>query len=252
MNAIAPSPQDLTLDAGSLSPEELSMPTLVREIGLRRRPNAILRRLMNSLEDKRQSRGMGWSRPWNKHGLTIFRSHRVSLVDDPEHFAPLSRFLEPLVRDMPDSDAAFARELLADPACMAFVFYHNNDCVSGQFEGLTLSFGRKNAEDKTKRDRVDIILEDERVDGRVDGQVDRFRVYVCPWSRYQNHRKHTLIERRVLSADEADASRELYQNAVRFYHQWKGVEDRQWIHWSQQYIDYFGPRAFIPVGTSFS
>lgn len=228
------------------------MPTLMREIGLHERPNWFLRLLMNALEKKRQAKGMGWSRPWNKTGLNIFRTHTTNLREDADHFAPVSGFVDRFLPAVPDEYATFVQELLADPECMTFVFYHNHDHESGQYEGLTLSFGRRHAEDRTKRDRFDIVLEDRREDGRVDGEVDKFRCYICPWDRFQNGREFHLLQREHFDTDETDVVRDLYHSAVRHYHQWKGEEDRQWSHWSQQYIDYFGPRDFIPVGTSFS
>lgn len=242
----------IELDAQSIAPDQLSMPTLMREIGLRERPNWFLRLLMNALEKKRQTKGMGWSRPWNKVGLNIFRTHTTQLREDAEHYAPVASFLKAFLPYVPEDYSGFVRELLADPDCMSFVFYHNHDDESGQYEGLTLSFGRRNAEDKTKRDRFDIILEDLRLDGRVDGEVDKLRCYICPWNRFQDKRQHHLLQRSEFDELEAASVRELYNCAVRHYHLWKSEEERQWSHWSQQYIDYFGPRNFIPVGTSFS
>lgn len=243
---------DLKLDARSIAPDQLSIPTLMREIGLSHRPNWLLRLLMNALENKRQAKGMGWSRPWNKYGLNIFRTHNTHLHEDTDHYAPIAPFLDQFAPRIPPDYADFVAELLADPSCMTFVFYHNHDDDTGQYEGLTLSFGRRNAEDKTKRDRFDIILEDRRTDGRVDGEVERLRVYVCPWNRFRNNREHFHLESSDFTDAERAAVRGLYQEAVRHYHQWKSVEERQWSHWSQQYIDYFGSRNFIPVGTSFS
>jgi len=244
--------QTLELDARSVTGDELSIPTLMREISLRERPNWLLRLFMNALEKKRQARGMGWSRPWNKQGLNIFRTHVASLREDADQFAPLAPFLDQFAPQIPADYADFLIDLLADPACMSFVFYHNHDHATGQYEGLTLSFGRRAAGDRARRDRADVILEDRRVDGRVDGEVDRLRIYLCPWERYARGREHFRLEAVDFSAPQRDAVRYLYRESVRHYHQWKSDEARQWSHWSQQYIDYFGPRSFIPIGTSFS
>ena len=134
---------------------------------------------------------------------------------------------------------------------MAFTFYHNNDSDEKQFEGLTMSFGRKVPEDKTKRDRLDIILEDNREDGTVDGMVDRLRIYLCPWQTYQEKKFH-LIELNSLDATQQSIAQDLYKHCIDHYHQWKGEEERQWSHWSVRFIEYFGPRSFIPKGSSFT
>lgn len=242
----------LPLDAESLRVEELSVPALMRELNLQQRPNWLLRKLMNALEQKRQGKGLGWSRAWNKYGLNVFRTHLQNQNRDPDYFAPIAPLLARLVALAPPAYQAFATELLADPGLMVFTFYHNHDSADGQYEGLTLSFGRKVPGDPTKRDRMDLILEDRRINGRVDGQIDRVRLYVCPWSEYQNDKNHFVVEENGLEADPSGPAQVLYQNCVRHYHAWKGDEARQWSHWSARYIDYFGPRTFIPVGSSFS
>jgi hypothetical protein len=152
----------------------------------------------------------------------------------------------------PEKYQAFASELLADPSLMLFTFYHNHDSGTAQHEGLTLSFGRKVAADPSKRDRLDLILEDRRVNGRVDGRLDRVRLYICPWSEYQHDKAHFAFELSDPAADLMPAAQSLYESCVRHYHNWKGDETRQWSHWSARYIDYFGPRSFIPVGSSFA
>jgi hypothetical protein len=242
----------LPLDAESLRVEDLSVPALMREMNLQQRPNWLLRKIMNALEQKRQGKGLGWSRAWNKYGLNVFRTHLQDQKRDPEYFAPIAPLLERLVALAPPSYQAFAAELLADPALMVFTFYHNHDSAEGQYEGLTLSFGRKVPGDRTKRDRMDLILEDRRVNGRVDGQIDRVRLYLCPWSEYQNNKNHFVVEKQGLETDPSGPAQVLYQSCIRHYHAWKGDEARQWSHWSARYIDYFGPRTFIPVGSSFS
>jgi hypothetical protein len=246
------SPETLCLDDRSIRPEELSMGTLTRELSLQQKPSWLLRKLMNALEHKRQAKGMGWSRPWNKTGLNVFRTHVQDAAADADYFEPLLPVLRHFVASESGSSQAFVEELLADPKRMVFTFYHNHDDASGQFEGLTISIGRRCAEDRTKRDRLDIILEDRRVDGRVDGLVDRLRIYVCPWNEYKNGRKHLLVETAELQGEGRALTQELFRTSVKKYHQWKTEESRQWTHWSARYIDYFGSRSFIPTGTSFS
>lgn len=254
MNPFAPSlpAEALVLDAASLRPESLSMPALMRELNLQQRPSWLLVKLMNALEQQRQKKGLGWSRAWNKTGLTIFRTHTHHLATDMDYFAPVMPVLDRALARVRPAIRDFAHELLQDPARMAFTFYHNNDPGDRQSEGLTISLGRRVPRDKTKRDRLDVILEDEREEGRVDGLVDRVRVYVCPWRDFGRDRSFHLTEWIRPPAEELRLAQTLYANCVARYHEWKHEPTRQWSHWSARYIDYFGPREFIPQGSSFT
>jgi hypothetical protein len=244
--------ETLALDEASIRPDELSEPALMRELNLQKKPSWLLVKLMNALEQKRQKKGLGWSRAWNKYGMTVFRTHVQRVAEDQAYFAPLHSLLNHFLADAPPVYREFVAELLNDPARMSFTFYHNNTTENGrQFEGLTISIGRKVPSDKTKRDRLDIVLEDERDNGRVDGMVDRIRVYVCPWSTYGRDKSFHLCERSDMGADELRLAQKFYQHCVGAYNQWKSDESRQWSHWSVRYIDYFGPRDFIPQGSSF-
>ncbi|MGK0238069.1 MAG: hypothetical protein ACI92G_001533 [Candidatus Pelagisphaera sp.] len=242
----------LPLDKASIPTEELSVPALMRELNLQKRPNWILSKLMNSLEGKRQAKGMGWSRAWNKKDLNVFRTHKMDSANDAKCVEDVADIIHDLLESASDSYRSFASSLLLDPKLMIFVFHHNRDSKGNQYEGLTISLGRKVAEDPSKRDRIDLIMEDRRVDGRVDGMLDQVRLYVCPWSEYQNEKGHSLTESSHSEGTISDSTQDLYESSVRSYHKWKSEEERQWSHWSANFIDYFGARSFIPVGTSFS
>lgn len=242
----------LALDETSLAPESLSLSALMRELTLQHKPSWLLVKLMNALEQKRQARGMGWSRAWNKYGLTVFRTHVQRLTEDEDYFAPMLPVLNHFLAAAPTRYRDFVADLWNDPERMSFTFYHNNTTERGtQYEGLTLSLGRRVSEDKTKRDRLDIVLEDERAFGRVDGVVDRIRIYVCPWETYRDGRNLHLTECTDLAGDALTLAQDLYAACVGKYHLWKNDASRQWSHWSVRYIDYFGPRSFIPQGSSF-
>lgn len=242
----------LELDEQSIRPEELSMPALMRELNLQNRPSWALSLLMNALEKKRQAKGLGWSRAWNKYGMTVFRTHVHDVVADVEIFDLVLPLLDRHLKRASGFYRNFVAELLADPNRMAFTFYHNHTTEAGrQFEGLTISIGRKVVDDKTKRDRIDIILEDEREAGAVDGLVDRVRIYVCPWATYGQDRSFLLSEVEHPKGGDIQLVQNLFSQCVQKYHAWKDDEARQWSHWSARYIDYFGPRSFIPQGSSF-
>ena len=245
-------PTTLTLDPESLHAESLSLPALTREHSLRHRPNWLLRKLLNALEEQREIKGLGWSRAWNKYELNIFRTHLQDPIQDPDYFTPLLPLLDQILPAAPLAYQQFAADLLTDPSLIVFTFYHNHRTPEAQHEGLTLSFGRAIPGDPSKHDRLDVILEDRRIDGRVDGQIDRFRIYVCPWSEYQNNHTHFALELQDFTMNTFAPAQALYESCVRYYHLWKGEESRQWSHWSARYIDYYGPRSFIPAGTSFS
>jgi hypothetical protein len=244
--------ETLALDESSIRPEALSLSALIRELTLQHKPSGLLAMLMKALEEKRQARGFGWFRAWNKYGLTIFRTHVQRIAGDDDYFQPALPVLNHFLTAASSRYRNFVSDLLDDPGRMAFTFYHNNTTDTGrQYEGLTLSLGRRVPEDWTKRDRLDIVLEDEREAGRVDGRVDRLRIYVCPWATYSDGRTFHLSERTDLNPEDLALAQGLYESCVAKYHQWKLDESRQWSHWSVRYIDYFGPRRFIPQGSSF-
>ena len=237
-------------DFASLDSTELSMGTLTREINLRRLPNWLLRKLMSSLETQRMKKKLGWSRPWNKYGLNIFRSHTHDAGQDAELFHLLDQILAS-IPGLPEPYLGFIRSLRADPAGMAFTFYHNHRLGEDRYEGLTLSLGRKVPGDKTKRDRLDLTLEDKLVEGKADGKLDRVRLVVNPWSEYL---KDAFLTREWSTAGDAPLPgfQDLYALCLAKYQIWKDDPSRQWEHWSVRYIDYFGPRTFIPAGTAFT
>lgn len=238
-------------DESSIGADELSLGTLMREINLRERPSWVLRVLMQALEKKRQARGLGWSRPWNKIGMTVFRAHRHVLATDG---AVLHGAMEAMRDFAPEPllTLPFIEDMFGDPGLMAFTFYHNRESGGAQYEGLTVSFGRHVPDDRSKRDRIDLILEDRRMDGCVDGHVDLVRIIVCPWSTYGVDRDHQRFEQCEFTDDERVRFDAVYRGCIESYLAWKDDESRQWSHWSADYIDYFGARTFIPTGTSFT
>lgn len=242
----------LELEAGSIPVEELSLPTLMQELHLRQRPARWLRELRTKLAVKRQAGARGWTRPWNQYGLQVFRAHRQDPREDTGYFAPLGSVLAELLPQAPGPYRDFATGLFCDPTLRAFTFYHNHEDETGlQHEGLTLSFGRCVGTDTSKHDRLDLILEDRRRDGRVDGQIDRLRLYISPWAQYRQDQDHYHSEQAGQAVAIFTPARELYEHCVSHYHRWKGDEARQWRHASAPFFDHFKSRTFIPVGTSF-
>lgn len=248
--AFALSQGALELDEQSLSPEDLSLNTLYSELNQQKRPPAILCKFMNILESKRMQLKLGWSRPWNKYGLNVFRTHKLSAAGDRQYIDEVRQTFQQLLEDAPSHYISFAESLFDDRSLMGFIFHHNNQVDDCQYEGITISFGRKVADDKTKRDRLDLVLEDRRVDGAVDGKIDRLRVYANPYDTFASD-EHYLLEVIDPEGSQAETAQNAYDDAIAKYHRWKEIPERQWSHWSTRYIEYFGKRSFIPVGSSF-
>ena len=113
----------LHLDDDSIDVGSLSMAALAREIGLQKRPNRLLVKMMNALEKKRQKKGYGWSRAWNKYGMNVFRSHICDAAKDQEYIAPIGPFLKSFLGRLDAPYGAFIDALLKDPKLMVFTFY---------------------------------------------------------------------------------------------------------------------------------
>jgi len=236
----------LDLAEGSIDPNELSMEALKQEINQRARPAKLLRRMMTTLEAKRAAKGLGWSRPWNKYGVSTFRTHIMNFETDGAFIAQVRWLLA--LRLGEGHCRQFIDPLLNATGRRAFVFYQMfspNDA-----EGLTLSFGRAAPNDRRRRDRLDLVFRDAVQDGDVDGVVDTLDIYECPTPVFNNPR-HVEVHDELNEPAFRHAVQVVYGRAVELYDRWKGDQARQWGHWGTRYIEYFGPRTFIPRSTRF-
>jgi len=215
---------------------ELEYQKAAQTLSKQNQPPSVLRFLMRALETYRSNRKMGWSRPWNKYDLLNFQSLKLKLPDDNYLIEQAKAVLSAECQDMPVEQAEFARELLADPNLMCFVFAHEFTDDVRQFEGATLSFGRAN--NKRYRDRLDIIVESEVMNGISKG-FTRARIFVDPYvqneSHLWSHINETLAKQVTL---------DLFYTLSNL--SWSAADDvsRQWNHWTSAYIDYFGPRQW--------
>ncbi len=239
----------ITLDKGSIDAKDLSMPALMQELNQQKQPNFLLRKLMNILENKRMKKKLGWSRAWNKYGVNNFRTHKLFPNEDWEYLNMIKDNLKETIETFPAYYQNFVQDLFADKSLMVFTFYHNSEDIDAQYEGLTLSFGRKYTLDKTKRDRLDIVFEDRRHDGSIDGKLDRIKIYVNPYEKFKENELHTHEITRF--TDKYNKFQAMYDLSIHKYNEWKSESDRSWLHWSINYIDYFGSRQFIPKNSSF-
>lgn len=204
----------------------------------KQKPHAVMRMLMNALESYRQSRKLGWSRPWNKYDLTVFQSFKINSERD-QALLQLAGVLLKEELPMPSSARNFVHELLADQQhLMGFIFVHEYRQDGQIFEGATLSLGR--IHNKKFRDRIDLILESPIEDNRSTGFA-RMRVYIDPYTGIKEPLWNSVVPGT------------LSDRAVRLFHalsdiswQWAEDKEKQWDHWTSAYIDYFAERKNLP------
>lgn len=209
-----------------------------------RHPPRVLRRLMNAFESYRQARKYGWSRPWNKVDLLNFLSFRLHMREDVWLLDTARRVLAENASRMPDEARAFVDELLADSDLMGFFFVHDFTEGERQHEGATLSLGRVNQ--KRYRDRIDIIVESELVEGRSQG-LSRCRIFIDPF----RDQERQLLWRADFTPAADSACQPLFAALSHLSHAWQYDTDRLWDHWTSAYIDYFGDRALHPQASFF-
>lgn len=204
-------------------------------LGEKRRPPAILRALMSMFESYRQARKIGWSRPWNKQGVMTFCSYRVS-PDDHDLLRAAVDVVQYVGEDLTPIERALARDLLSSPP-LGFMFLSEIERDGRRMEAITLSLGRINHDNRRHRDRLDVILESEIVDGTSRG-LSGVRIYSDP----HDGTRTRAVERRAPAT--LPAARRLFESCLERSHAWLPVPERHWEHWTSAYIDYFGPRRW--------
>jgi hypothetical protein len=208
---------------------------VMKLINDRKKPNTILRLLMNTFEGYRQSRKLGWSRPWNKVNLINFQSFRVLKTRDRDLLNLANQIIKLNCHNIPAPALDFADNLINHcDSLMAFIFVHEFTEDGQLYEGATLSLGCKN--NKRYRDRLDIIVESAVVDGVSQG-FKRLRVFVDPYTGDK-----APLWSRTLFPDTDSPSAELFERLSEISVDWQFQKDKRWDHWTSDYIDYFGPR----------
>jgi hypothetical protein len=208
---------------------------VMRLINDRKKPNAILRLLMNTFEGYRQSRKIGWSRPWNKVNLINFQSFRVLKKRDHDLLNLANQIIIQNCQNMPEPAREFADNLINhSDNLMAFIFVHEFTEDGQLYEGATLSLGCKN--NKRYRDRLDIIVESAIVDGVSQG-FKRLRVFVDPYTGV----KAPLWSKTDFPRTDSPSA-DLFERLSEISSDWQFQMDKRWDHWTSDYIDYFGPR----------
>lgn len=206
-----------------------------KAISKKNQPGKVMRFLMNSLESYRQSRKLGWSRPWNKYDLTVFQSFKLRITED-QSLLELAKLVLDHDVAMPESARGFVAQLLADDEhLMGFLFVHDFNDHGHQYEGVTLSLGR--IKDKKFRDRIDLIFES-AVENDLSQGFSRIRVFIDPYMGVKEPLWSSII-----SENMSHHAFELFDRLSACSWSWAEKKDRIWQHWTSNYIDYFGPRS---------
>jgi hypothetical protein len=224
----------------------------MRTLSEAKRPAWILQALMNAFEAYRQSRKIGWSRPWNKAGVTTFKSYKLNFADDSDLIALASSIVGGIgsreTEVWPGSAAEFVADLLSpEPEkrrrLMGFLFYQEIEVDGRLNEAVTLSLGRVNG--KRHRDRLDLIFE-APVAQNSAAPISRIRIYVDPFLGVA-----PPLAQAELNGAEAEAHSHALATLSDLYRDWEPTKGAVWDHWTSRYIDYFGPRRHHSIATHF-
>lgn len=220
----------------------------LRALSQKTRPPALLRLLMQALEAYRQARRMGWSRKHNKVGVTNFLS--FNLGGEMRHFGHAARALiDDGFPDLKREHRHFVDAVCDDRQLMGFLFFQEvQDCKASEttregdeFESVTLSFGRVVANNKRFRDRWDLILDAPIRQQRV-GKLERMRLHVDPFAEGAPS---------GLVAGASALGDELLDSVSAYFRKHRNDQRLLWDHWTQDYIEYFGPRTRALIDTRF-
>lgn len=208
------------------------------ELNARKKPSKTLRYMMQAFENYRQAKKMGWSRAWNKYHVVNFQSFKLN-KDDQD----LCRFARHVVTaeapQMPEEASTFVAELLQNSQPpMGFLFFQEFTDQNRRYEGAIVSYGRINAKNKRFRDRLDIILESEVIDGVSQG-LSRIRIFVDPYLGVKEPLWQGTIDKSF-----HQESQNLFEHLASLSWEWANDSRRIWNHWVTDYIDYFGQRQW--------
>ena len=227
---------NLAMTQPPITDESMYQQTL-QSLNKQDRPPRILCFLMNILESYRQARKMGWSRAWNKYGLTTFQSFKLHAADDMSLIQHTEQTLQSLP-DIPDDALAFMQNILDESErLMGFVFISEYTEGGSIYESATLSFGCKVKDNPRGRERFDIIFDCPIVDGQTQA-LSRVRLYVDP---YRDGEKEPLYQCNINSPVSEDLM-VLFEQLCDCSWQWHDKPEKIWHHWTSNYIDYFGER----------
>jgi hypothetical protein len=199
----------------------------------------LLRALMSLFERYRQARKIGWSRPWNKHGVRTFAAFRVLAAEDQHLLGLASRVVHDVVPRLSPRSCALHRDVFSGAVLpMGFVFLSEIEEGGRRFESVTLSLGRVAPGHPRHRDRIDIVLDSEIVEDASEG-ITRVRVYLDPFDV-----DRTPAEMFVADGSFPPTAAALFLALITATERWQIESTRAWEHWTSAYIDYFGARRW--------
>lgn len=213
-------------------------------------PTSILLSLMSVFEEYRLKRKIGWMRPWNMENLRIFKSIRWYPKEDKDLYEMLYKLFLQNIHIFDENNEYFIRDILNDRSTQGFLFYHDSYSLeeSTVYEGVTLSLGRISSINSRFRDRIDIILESKVTDLICSQNTDKIRIFIDPYIK--NAVMPPLLEFSYKSNKNSEKINAIFELLIKKYHLWENTE-REWYHWSQKYISYFGERKNCPLNTLF-
>jgi len=214
--------------------------TIQAELNAGKKPSKTLRFMVQALENYRQARKYGWSRPWNKYGVVNFQSFRLNDSD-----AELRQLAVQVIMaewpQLPDAPRHFIDELLNSATKpLGFIFFQEYTDNGQRFEGVVVSYGRINKDSRRHRDRLDLILESPVSQGISTG-LARLRIYADPFNGVG---KEPLWQGHIDKPIHPDTQR-LFAYLADLSWVWAEDKSRIWQHWITDYIDYFGPRQWV-------
>jgi hypothetical protein len=139
------------------------------------------------------------------------------------------------------------------------VFLHERLDAQGLFEGFTLSFGAVSARGRRYRDRFDVVVEqrldNEDVPSKATKRDILVRVYEDRFLVTEGNRSEQgpvpLLCQTLLPGDHVDVAH-LLSDSLTLLRKDALDSARHWDHWTQDVIDYFGPRRFPELATWFN
>ncbi|MCA2960140.1 MAG: hypothetical protein IOD12_07800 [Silvanigrellales bacterium] len=224
---------------------------------------SVLRGLMTLFESYRSARKYGWSRPWNKGGLRTFLTLEFSPSAEAAYsslaadWSDIAQSQSSLAQDR--GETTFLSSLVATSGARGFVFLHERLDAQGLFEGFTLSFGAVSARGRRYRDRFDVVVEqrldNEDVPSKATKRDILVRVYEDRFLVTEGNRSEQgpvpLLCQTLLPGDHVDVAH-LLSDSLTLLRRDALDSARHWDHWTQDVIDYFGPRRFPELATWFN
>ncbi|MFK7824805.1 MAG: hypothetical protein AB8G05_11645 [Oligoflexales bacterium] len=212
----------------------------------KKKSSNILKYLMNKFENYRQKKKIGWSRPQNKIHVNTFESFYLRPNHDVDLIDTMKKIVQKSVKLTGPKELDSFLSIINDSELMGFMFVQDYDDGLEQKEIITISLGRKCKTNRRYRDRVDFLFESKVIDERAQG-INSLKIFIDP---FEPTRLADPLWQGTCKASFDPEVIGAYDIVLRKYYDIRQDESRRWNHWTQDYIDYFGPRK-RPILNSF-